>query len=76
MPRLRPSNTPLPEMVGKSSESAAFLIMIGKLQPRTCWQDSGEPPIGGVVNRPLVPLSVEGGVIRDISESTSCYRFK
>jgi len=62
-------------MAGKSSESESAVFLIVEVRLQICWQGSGEPPLGGVVNRPPVPLSVKGGV-NDVTESTSCHCFK
>jgi len=54
---------------GKSSEVCAVSDVLEKIALRNVgWKGfSGEPPMAVVVNRPLVPCLLRGGVIRDIS---------
>jgi len=60
-------------MAGKSRESFSD-VLIEIERCRLGHQDSSEPPLSDVVDRPLAPMSAEGGFIRNITKSTSCYR--
>ena len=60
-------------MAGKSRESFSD-VLIEIARYRLGHQDSGEPPLGNAVDRPLAPLPAKSGFIRNITKPTSCYR--
>jgi hypothetical protein len=74
MPGLHCASTPLRQMAGKSRESAVVWDRLGRVgDVESPWQDSGEPPLGGVVNHPPAALSVQSSCIRNIAQPTSCH---
>ena len=54
--------------------SPSVILLTEITRCRLRHQDSSEPPLGDVVDRPLAPLPAESGFIRNITKSTSCYR--
>ena len=61
-------------MAGKRCEFVVFFVSIHGVE--CACQDSGEPPVGGVVDDPLASLPVESGFVRIITEPASCHCFQ
>ena len=74
MRELRCVSIPLPRMVGKRRE---FVVFFPSSYGVECaFQDSGEPPLGGVVDHPLASLPVQSGFVRIITKPASCHCFQ